>query len=93
MRNYSRPEGSIAERYVADEALTFCSRYFEGVETRSSRPIRNYGSTEMEDPESIFPRVGRPVGSFEMVRLSCNEREQVHRYVLDNFDGVNKYRE
>jgi hypothetical protein len=28
MRNQARPEGSIAEAYVANEALTFCSRYF-----------------------------------------------------------------
>ena len=31
VRNRARPEGSIAEGYVVDEALIFCSMYFEGV--------------------------------------------------------------
>ena len=29
VRNRARPEGSIAEAYIANEALTFCSRYME----------------------------------------------------------------
>ncbi|XP_038982201.1 uncharacterized protein LOC120110683 [Phoenix dactylifera] len=32
VRNRAYPEGSIAEGYIADECLTFCSRYLEGVE-------------------------------------------------------------
>ncbi|GJV02180.1 retrovirus-related pol polyprotein from transposon TNT 1-94 [Tanacetum coccineum] len=36
-----KPEGSIAEGYVAEEALTFCSHYLKGVETRFNRPDRN----------------------------------------------------
>ena len=28
VRNKAKPEGSIAEGYVAEEALTFCSWYF-----------------------------------------------------------------
>ncbi|KAM6567672.1 hypothetical protein CsatA_026800 [Cannabis sativa] len=39
--NKARPEGSIAESYVIDEALTFCSMYFKGVETRFNRLDRN----------------------------------------------------
>nr|XP_051210888.1 uncharacterized protein LOC127328322 [Lolium perenne] len=35
------PEGSIAEAYIVDECLTFCSRYFDDVETRFNRPSRN----------------------------------------------------
>ncbi|GJX69780.1 hypothetical protein Tco_0305507 [Tanacetum coccineum] len=34
VRNKSKPEGSIAEGYVAEEALTFFSHYLKGVETR-----------------------------------------------------------
>ena len=29
VRNRSRPEGSIAEAYIATEVLTFCSKYIE----------------------------------------------------------------
>ena len=37
VRSRSHPEGSIAEGYLFDECLTFCSRYLEGYETRFSR--------------------------------------------------------
>jgi hypothetical protein len=41
VRNTARPEGSITEANVIDECLTFCSRYFDDVETRWNRPGRN----------------------------------------------------
>ncbi|GJS73633.1 zinc finger, CCHC-type containing protein [Tanacetum coccineum] len=41
VRNRAQPEGSIAEAYIKDECLTFCSRYFEGIETRFNRSPRN----------------------------------------------------
>nr|GEW03445.1 hypothetical protein [Tanacetum cinerariifolium] len=36
-RGYSRPEGCIAEGYIAEEALTFCSHYLQNVPTRFNR--------------------------------------------------------
>jgi hypothetical protein len=39
----SRPEGSIAEAYVADECLTFSSKYLDDVDTRFNREPRNMG--------------------------------------------------
>ncbi|XP_062020273.1 uncharacterized protein LOC133736695 isoform X2 [Rosa rugosa] len=41
VRNKSRPEGSIAEGYIAQECLSFCSMYLEDVDTRLTRPGRN----------------------------------------------------
>ena len=41
VRNRACPEGSIAEAYVVNEALTFCSMYLRGVETRFNRLERN----------------------------------------------------
>ncbi|XP_060969785.1 uncharacterized protein LOC133037009 [Cannabis sativa] len=41
VRNRARPEGSIAESFVVNEALTFCSMYFREVETRFNSPDRN----------------------------------------------------
>lgn len=42
VRNMARPEGSIAEAYVAAECLTICSKYFgDDVETRHNREGRN----------------------------------------------------
>nr|GFC57420.1 hypothetical protein [Tanacetum cinerariifolium] len=41
VRNKAKPEGSIAEGYVAEEALTFSSHYFWDVSTKFNRPDRN----------------------------------------------------
>ena len=40
-RNAAKPEGSIFEGYVVNEALKFCSRYFDDVETRFNQPDIN----------------------------------------------------
>ncbi|KAD5507409.1 hypothetical protein E3N88_15112 [Mikania micrantha] len=41
VRNKAKPEGSIAEGYNADEALTFCSLYLKDMQTKFNRPDRN----------------------------------------------------
>ena len=41
VRNAVRPNGSISEGYVVDEALTFCSRFFNDVEMRFNWPNKN----------------------------------------------------
>ncbi|KAI9125897.1 hypothetical protein K1719_003315 [Acacia pycnantha] len=38
VRNKAWPEGSIAEGYIGDEVLYFCSRYFDDIETSFNRP-------------------------------------------------------
>ena len=48
VRNRARPEGSIAEAYIADECLTFCSRYMDDVDTRFNRELRNMGFSNEE---------------------------------------------
>ena len=37
VRNRARPEGSIAEAYIATEALTFCSKYIEMADQLSKK--------------------------------------------------------
>jgi hypothetical protein len=43
VRNRSQPKGSIAEVYVANECLTFYSKYMDDVDTRFNREPRNKG--------------------------------------------------
>jgi hypothetical protein len=43
VRNRACPKGSIAKAYVADECLTFCSKYMDDVETRFNQKPRNMG--------------------------------------------------
>ena len=55
VRNRARLEGSIAEGYVVNEALTFCSMYLEGVETKFNRLDRNADNTTSTQPQlSVF---------------------------------------
>ncbi|GJT57079.1 hypothetical protein Tco_0992133 [Tanacetum coccineum] len=42
VRNKAKQEGSIAEGYIAEEALTFSSHYFRDVTTKFNRPDRNW---------------------------------------------------
>jgi len=42
VRNKARPKGCIAEAYIAQKCVHFCSRYLDGVETRLNRYRRNY---------------------------------------------------
>nr|XP_027186151.1 uncharacterized protein LOC101506602 [Cicer arietinum] len=90
VRNRAHPEGSIAEGFLANECLTFCSQYLSGVETRFNRPNRN------DDEVS-----GRPLGIKKQQKLRLGKRKKVsrtkldkkelaqaHRYVLSNCDAV-----
>ncbi|XP_057249394.1 uncharacterized protein LOC125495744 [Beta vulgaris subsp. vulgaris] len=55
----SRPEGSIAEGYMMEECLTFCSRYLhDGVKTRLDRRCaRQCDMNQSEDDSSFFPKL------------------------------------
>ena len=41
VRNRARPEGSIAEAYIATEALTLCSKYIETADQLSKKVGEN----------------------------------------------------
>ena len=62
VRNVAKPEGSIAEGYVVDEALTFCSRYLYDVEMRFNRPDRNNDGINPTRQLSIFESLYKPLG-------------------------------
>ncbi|XP_048427890.1 uncharacterized protein LOC103955232 [Pyrus x bretschneideri] len=79
VRNKGRPEGSIAEAYLVDECLSFCSMYLKDVESRRTRRGRN------EDG------IGRGV-SGENVELDLNVLDQCHKYILNNCDEVSPFR-
>ena len=71
------PEGSIAEGYLGEECLTFCSRYLESVETIFNRPIRN-----IEDS----------TGAVVSIALDQKSWIQAHRYVLFECDEIIPFR-
>ncbi|XP_026390034.1 uncharacterized protein LOC113285343 [Papaver somniferum] len=54
VRNKAHPEGSIAEGYLADECVTFLSRYLKDVESRINRPVRYVDDTHIGNAAWIF---------------------------------------
>jgi len=94
VRNRAQPEGSIAEGYIAEECLTFASRYMANIETRFNRIGRvddEPNEVGSSNGESIFPQQGKPVGSVSHFKLTNMEKLQAHRHVLMNCVLVDKY--
>ncbi|XP_060171665.1 uncharacterized protein LOC132602887 [Lycium barbarum] len=87
VRNKARSEASIAEGYLAEETLTFCSRYMEDIETRFNRPRRvcdDPNDIEPSGTSSIFPQLGKPASAPENLLLTHMQKLHAHRYVLLN---------
>nr|GEV00003.1 hypothetical protein [Tanacetum cinerariifolium] len=75
VNNRAYPEGSIAEGYLTQESLTFCSRYLSEVETLFTRPVRNDDDddqNEIKEFNLLCP--GRPLGQHEHSQLSCKRK-------------------
>ncbi|KAK5845411.1 hypothetical protein PVK06_001595 [Gossypium arboreum] len=93
-RNKLYLEGSIAEGYLAEECMTFCSRYLEDVETRLNRPSRNVGLNDPNFAETyLFQSYGEPIGKVEIVELDERSWVQAHRFVLFHHDSIEPLRE
>jgi len=93
VKNRARPEGSIAEAYIVNEALTFCSMYLTGVETRFNRLARNW----VDDEERIVKKISvfdtrcRPIGKMTPVTLDTHLREKAEWYVLHNCSEIQQF--
>ena len=79
-KNPYRPEASIVERYVVEEAIEFCSQYIE-MATPVGLPQSRHGST-ME---------GRGTRGFNVVTMDRQQLAQAHLYVLHNTAEVIPY--
>lgn len=92
VRNPSKPEGSIAEGYIVDECMSFCSLYLKDTETRRNRFGRNTdaGGREVLGGLSIFGAGGRSLGKGdgEVVLLDEKELNLAHACVLHNCTQV-----
>ncbi|KAA0036187.1 uncharacterized protein E6C27_scaffold69G00560 [Cucumis melo var. makuwa] len=82
VRNKARPESSIAEAYVINESLNFCSMYLRGIETRFNRGDQN--NDDINDEEinnrglSIFSQHIRWLGDAVFRQLTLDELEKSH---------------
>ncbi|XP_020082200.1 uncharacterized protein LOC109705831 isoform X1 [Ananas comosus] len=93
IRNRACPEGSIAEGYIANECMTFCSRYLHGMDTKFNRHERNYDCRDIKAHKGlfIFCQPGRAIGAGTTRDLDTNEFKQAHIYVLKNCPEVQPF--
>ncbi|KAG8493359.1 hypothetical protein CXB51_010946 [Gossypium anomalum] len=92
-RNKRYPEGSIAEGYLAEECMTFCSRYLEDVETRLNRPSRNAELSDHNLAETyLFQSYGEPIGKVEIAELDDISWIQAYRYIFFQHDSIEPLR-
>ncbi|KAL6272496.1 hypothetical protein ACE6H2_023188 [Prunus campanulata] len=78
VQNRTRPEGCIAERYIAEEAVEFCTDHLSDVSTVGVPSSQNMGVSK--------PLSGCTVGLVDMDLLN-----QAHLYVLENTEEVLPY--
>lgn len=88
VRNRAYPEGSIAEGYLVDECMVFCSMYLHGVDTWFSRVSRNF---EGDVDDTILSGHGRAFGTGKVDKLDQKSLAQAHHYVLTNCEDVMPY--
>ncbi|KAK9070469.1 hypothetical protein SSX86_010871 [Deinandra increscens subsp. villosa] len=83
VRNHHRPEGCIAECYVAEEALEFCSAYLENG--------NSIGNPHERVDERI--RTGKPLSGATIDVVDTKLLDEAHLYVLRNTAVVEAYTE
>ena len=94
VRNKARPKGSIAEAYLTDECISFCSLYLHEVETIFNWPERNEDRGEHSSKSyilSINPMSGRPLGKANMKELEDKLWAAATLYVLHNCNEAEPY--
>ncbi|GJV53955.1 hypothetical protein Tco_1449696 [Tanacetum coccineum] len=92
VRNKAKPEGSIAEGYVAEEALTFSSYYFRDVTTKFNRPDRNVDFPPPTCQFQVFKSLCKSIGLWSVIRIDHQELKKVIWYVLHNSPEIDTYR-
>ena len=93
VRNKARPEGSIAEGYIVDECLTFCSRFFkDDIETRFHKKDRNQDNHRKPGPDEldIFSDGAKGFGK-SILKLFEKEFDKMVWYVLNNCEKAESY--
>lgn len=75
VRNRARPEGCFAKGALMEECMAFCARYLKDLETKSTRPERNYSGED---------NVGSHFGTETPFLLDHLSMEKAHRYILDS---------
>jgi len=90
VRNKAHPEGSIAEGYISEECMTFCSRFLEDIDTKLDRPTRHERCRVNEPPagHSIFGSIDYSKKGCKIEPISRSDMLRMRHYILSNCDGA-----
>ncbi|XP_031737548.1 uncharacterized protein LOC116402438 [Cucumis sativus] len=86
VRNRYRPEGCIAESYLIEEAVEFCTDFLSGVD-----PI-GLGTRKSQDHLDTL-NIGRPLSTGVPFKPQQELLHKAHQYVLENTVDVQPYTE
>ena len=85
VRNRARPEGCIAECYLADECMQFCSTYIP--------QAANIGDKHNRNEDLVYGNVveGHPIFAGTVMTMTSDMLCIAHRYILFNSAEVEPY--
>ncbi|GJS34506.1 hypothetical protein Tco_0532888 [Tanacetum coccineum] len=92
VQNKARPEGYIAEGYIAEEALTFYSYYLRNVPTKFNRPDRNDDGPPPTSELQVFRSACTPKSAGVGKKLDHEVKKKLVWYVLDNCPEIDQYK-
>ncbi|GFP82128.1 hypothetical protein PHJA_000356100 [Phtheirospermum japonicum] len=80
----------MAEGYIIEECLTFCSMYLDDIDTKFNKAERNYENYKDNSRQTflVFLEKSHLIGKGEYKFLEEESWKQVHTYVLKNCDEV-----
>ena len=83
VRNKAHPEGSIAEGYITEECMTFCSLFFKDMPTR---PEHHESAAAPEPPSglSVFGDLDYSRKGYSFEVLDESEMLRIRHYILTN---------
>ena len=95
VRNKARPEGSIAEGYIVQEAMTFSAQYFRGIQPKFSMRTRDDDKLQHKRnyASEVFRLVGHLIGKNNYNYLSTDLLNKAKWFVLNNCPEVEPHLE
>ena len=88
VRNKAQPEGSIAEGYIVEECMTFCSRFLEDIDMKLNRPKCHETSAANESPSglNVFQTIDYSQKGCKVETIPSLELKQMRHYIITNCD-------
>ena len=80
VRNRTRREGCIAECYIVEKGIEFCTEY-----------LSNMDAIGIPSSSNIDQKVGAPIFGGHTMKVDSNVWLQAHHYVLENTSIVQPY--